>query len=78
MRTSRQRYADLALRLNIKQAAEQLAEQKLAEKMAAAGIAPAPPAEEDSEARIRKDVQRMRDFDNQIDACLANQEVKIA
>ena len=43
LRSDRKRYADLALRLNLKKAAERLAEQKVAEKLAEAGIAPRRP-----------------------------------
>jgi hypothetical protein len=78
LRTNRHRYTDLALRLNIKSAAEHLAEKKLAEKLAAAGIAPTPEPQLDYEAAVAEGVKKMQAFDREVDEYLAGKEVKIA
>ena len=76
LRTNRKRYVDLALRLNIKSAAEHLAERKLAAKLKEAGISPA--TEPDRETAVAEGVKKMQAFDREIEACLAGQEVQIA
>ena len=80
LRNDRKRYADLALRLNLKKAAERLAEQKLAEKLAEAGIAPAPANAEpfDFEKELAAGMKKSAASLAEIDACLATKEVKIA
>jgi hypothetical protein len=78
LRINRRRYADLAMRLNVKWAAERLAERKLAEKLKEAGIAPADSQPKDMQTTVAEDVKRMRAHDREIDAYLAGQEVKIA
>ena len=78
LRLNHKRYVDLAMRLNIKWAAEQLAERKLAAKLKEAGIAPAPPEEKDCDARIADEMKKMAAGDAEIDACLAGQEVQLA
>ena len=76
LRTNRKRYIDLALRLNLKTAAEQLADRKLAEKLKRAGMAPAPQLA--YEAAVADGVKKMQAFEREVDACLAGQEVQIA
>jgi len=78
LRSDRQRYADLALRLNLKKAAESLAERRVAEKLAEAGIAP--PASEpfDFERAVADSMKKTAVSLAEIDACLAAREVKIA
>ena len=76
LRINSKRYADLALRLNIQSAAEQLAERKVAAKLAEAGLPPAP--ELGHEAAVAEGVKKMQALDREIDACLAGQEVKTA
>jgi hypothetical protein len=80
LRSDRRRYADLALRLNLKKAAERLAEQKFAEKLAEAGIAPTPAEPEpfDFEKEVAADMKKSAATFAEIDACLAAKEVKIA
>ena len=80
LRNDRKRYADLALRLNLKKAAERLAEQKLAEKLAEAGIAPTPadPEPLDFESQVAAGMKKSAAAFAEIDACLATKEVKIA
>ena len=80
LRNDRKRYADLALRLNLKKAAERLAERKVAEKLAEAGIAPAPANAEplDFDSQVAADMKKSAASFAEIDACLANKEVKIA
>ncbi len=80
LRSDRKRYADLALRLNLKKAAERLAEQKVAEKLAEAGIAPAPATSEpfDFDREVAADMKKSAAVFAEIDACLATKEVKIA
>ena len=84
LRSDRKRYADLALRLNLKKAAERLAErkvaEKLAEKLAEAGIAPAPanPEPLDFESQVAASMKKSAASLAEIDACLATKEVKIA
>ena len=80
LRSDRKRYADLALRLNLKKAAERLAEQKVAEKLAEAGIAPAPANAEpfDFDRAVAEDMKKSAASFAEIDACLAAKEVKIA
>ena len=74
------RYADLALRLNLKKAAERLAERKVAEKLAEAGIAPTPadPEPLDFETAVAEGMKKTAASLAEIDACLAAKEVKIA
>jgi len=76
----RKHYADLALRLNLKKAAERLAERKVAEKLAEAGIAPTPadPEPLDFESQVAADMKKSAATFAEIDACLAAKEVKIA
>jgi hypothetical protein len=76
----RKRYADLALRLNLKKAAERLAERKVAEKLAEAGIAPTPANREplDFETAVAEGMKKTAASFAEIDACLAAKEVKIA
>ena len=80
LRSDRKRYADLALRLNLKKAAERLAERKVAEKLAEAGIAPAPANAEplDFESQVAASMKKSAASFAEIDACLAAKEVKIA
>jgi hypothetical protein len=78
LRLNRKRYADLAMRPNVKWAAEQLAERKLAEKLQQAGIAPAEAEAKDFDTRVAEEMKKMAAGDAEIDACLAGQEVKIA
>jgi hypothetical protein len=80
LRNSRKRYADIALRLNLKQAAERLAESKLAEKLAQLGIAPfaADARPLDFDTAVAEDMKKVAAATAEIDACLAGQEVKIA
>jgi len=78
LRTNRKRYIDIALRLNIRSAAELLAEKKLAEKLAAAGVAPTPEPQLDHEAAVAEGVKKMQAFDHDVDEYLAGKEVKIA
>ena len=80
LRNDRKRYADLALRLNLKKAAERLAEQKVAEKLAEAGIAPAPATAEpfDFDSQVAASLKKSAASFAEIDACLAAKEVKIA
>jgi hypothetical protein len=74
------RYADLALRLNLKKAAERMAERKVAEKLAEAGIAPAPANAEplDFDSQVAEGMKKSAAAFAEIDACLAAKEVKIA
>ncbi len=80
LRCDRKRYADLALRLNLKKAAERLAEQKVAEKLAEAGIAPEPATSEpfDFDREVAADMKKSAAAFAEIDTCLATKEVKIA
>ena len=80
LRNDRKRYADLALRLNLKKAAERLAEQKVAEKLAEAGIAPAPATAEpfDFDSQVAASLKKSAASFAEIDACLATKEVKTA
>ena len=80
LRNDRKRYADLALRLNLKKAAERLAERKVAEKLAEAGIAPAPANAEplDFDSQVAEGMKKSAASFAEIDACLAAKEVKIA
>jgi hypothetical protein len=80
LRSDRRRYADLALRLNLKKAAEQLAERKVAEKLAEAGIAPTPANAEplDFESQVAAEMKKSAASFAEIDACLGAKEVKIA
>ena len=80
LRSDRKRYADLALRLNLKKAAERLAERKVAEKLAEAGIAPTPANAEplDFERQLADGMKKSAASLAEIDACLAAKEVKIA
>jgi hypothetical protein len=71
LRTNRKRYADIALRLNLKRAAERLVERRLAE----AGVAP-PPL--DFDTAVAENMKKTAASDREIDACLAGQEVQIA
>ena len=80
LRSDRKRYADLALRLNLKKAAERLAERKVAEKLAEAGIAPTPANSDplDYESQVAEGMKKSAASFAEIDACLAAKEVKIA
>ena len=80
LRRDHKRYADLALRLNLKKAAERLAERKVAENLAEAGIAPTPanPEPLDFETAVAEGVKKTAASLAEIDACLAAKEVKIA
>jgi hypothetical protein len=78
LRLNRKRYADLAMRLNVKWAAERLAEHKVAEKLKEAGIAPAEAEAKDFDTRVAEEMKKMAAGDAEIDAYLAGQEVKIA
>ena len=80
LRSDSKRYADLALRLNLKKAAERLAERKVAEKLAEAGIAPTPANAEplDFDSQVAADMKKSAATFAEIDACLATKEVKIA
>jgi hypothetical protein len=80
LRSDRKRYADLALRLNLKKAAERLAERKVAEKLAEAGIAPAPATSKpfDFDREVAEGMKKSAASFAEIDACLATKEVKIA
>jgi hypothetical protein len=80
LRSDRRRYADLALRLNLKKAAERLVERKVAEKLAEAGIAPAPanPEPFDFDRAVAEGMKKSAADFAEIDACLAAKEVKIA
>ncbi len=78
LRNSRKRYADIAVRLNIKRAAERLAESQLAAKLAEAGIAPVVAAPLGFDAEVAQEMKKSAAFTREIDACLAGQEVKIA
>jgi hypothetical protein len=80
LRTSRKRYTDIAMRLNLKHAAERLAESKLAEKLAQFGITP-PAAEAqpvDFDTAVAEGMKKSAANIAEIDACLAGKEVKIA
>jgi len=79
LRTSRRRYADLALRLNFKKAAEHLADRKLVERLQEVGI-PGPAASQPlgCDAQIAVEDKKLAASVAEIDACLAGQEVKIA
>jgi hypothetical protein len=80
LRSSRKRYVDIAMRLNLKRAAERLAESKLSEKLAQLGIAP--PAVDaqpvDFDTAVAQEMKKAAATTAEIDACLAGQEVKIA
>ena len=80
LRSDRKRYADLALRLNLKKAAERLAERKVAEKLAEAGVAPTPATSEpfDFDTAVAEGMKKSAASFAEIDACLATKEVKIA
>ncbi len=78
LRNSRKRYADIAVRLNIKRAAERLAQSQLAAKLAEAGITPAVAPALDFDAEVAEEMKKSAAFTREIDACLAGQEVKIA
>jgi hypothetical protein len=78
LRSDRRRYVDLALRLNLKKAAECLAERKVAEKLAEAGIAPTPADPLDFESQVAASMKKSAASFAEIDACLAAKEVKIA
>jgi hypothetical protein len=78
LRINRKRYVDLAVRLNIKNAAEHLAERKLAAKLKEAGIAPPPAEPKDFDTRLAEEMKRVAAYDAELDACLAGQEVQIA
>ncbi len=64
LRSDRRRYADLALRLNLKKAAERLVERRVAEKLAEAGIAPAPASAEplDFDSQVAAEHEEVRRF----------------
>ena len=76
LRSNRKRYDEIAVRLNLKRAAERLAERKLAE----AGIAPAPANAEpfDFDRELAESMKKSAASFAEIDACLAGKEVKIA
>ncbi len=74
LRTNRKRYADIAMRLNLKRAAERLAERKLAE----AGIAPPAPQALDFDTAVAESMKKVAASDREIDAYLAGKEVQIA
>ena len=80
LRSDRKRYGDLALRLNLKKAAERLAERKVAEKLAEAGIAPTPANAEtfDFESQVAANMKKSAASFAEIDAYLAGKEVKTA
>ena len=78
LRTNRKRYVDLAWRLNIKWAAEQIAEKKVTEKLKEAGIAPVDSEPKDFDARVADEMKKVAVGTAEIDACLAGQEVNIA
>ena len=80
LRSDRRRYADLALRLNLKKAAERLAERKVAEKLAEAGLVPTPANSEpfDFDREVAEGMKKSAAAFAEIDACLAAKEVKIA
>jgi hypothetical protein len=78
LRGTRNRYADLALRLNIRQAAERLADRRLAERLAEGSIASVNPATKDFETEVAEDKKKMVAFDHQVDEYLAGKQVEIA
>ncbi len=80
LRSNRKRYADIAMRLNLKRNAERLAERKLAEKLAQLGIAlPTADAQPvDFDAAVAEGMKKSAANTAEIDACLAGKEVKIA
>ncbi len=74
LRNNRKRYADIAMRLNLKRAAERLAERKLAE----AGLAPPPPPPLDFDTAVAENMKKIAASDREIDAYLAGKEVQTA
>ena len=79
MRLNRNRYTELAMRLNVKWAAERLAERIVAEKLSQAGFPPAPSDDlKDFDASVAGEMKRAAVSQAEIDACLAAGEVKIA
>lgn len=76
LRSNRKRYDEIAMRLNLKLAAERLAERKLAE----AGFAPTPANAEplDFESQVTADMKKSAASFAEIDAYLASKEVKTA
>jgi hypothetical protein len=80
LRGNRERYADMAMRLNLKRAAERLAERKVAEKLTEAGISSTPAKAEpfDFDSQVAEGMKKTAASFAEIDACLAGKEVKIA
>jgi hypothetical protein len=79
LRTNRKRYAEIAMRLNLKQAAECWAERKLAEKLAQAGIPPTAESRPlDFDTAVADDMKKAAAFDREINEHLAGKDVKIA
>jgi hypothetical protein len=79
LRTNRKRYADIAMHLNLKHAAEHLAERKLAEKLAQAGIPPTAESQPlDFDTAVAESMKKSAAVDREVNELLARKDAKIA